>query len=372
MNTTRREFLFTAAKGVILTASLPLLNACSHIGRESINPGSELSIKKNLLNKDHIEILRYASLAPSGHNTQPWEVEIIELGKWKIKSNPDRWLPVVDPENREGTLSLGPFIENLVFAAGSFGYATEINYLAVSLKEKTVVEVVLTKDKQIEYPLHKIEKRRTVRNNHLKKTISPVDLKFITGNDDASFHFYSADSAQGKLLSEGTLEANKIQALRDDAQRELSEWIRFSNSDAEKYRTGLTPASMEMSGFASLFVRMFYDKDDVMSKSFREKGIEQVEEQINSFGGWLVITSDGNNTESLIEAGRIFQRMALKTREKMIAVHPMMQLLEERFRDKVQSGLGISKPVQFILRTSYIEDYPDSVSLRRPVEWFAT
>ncbi len=372
MNSTRREFLITAGKGVVLTAALPLLNSCAGIIRENNIPVYESSSQNNLLNKDHLQILRYASLAPSGHNTQPWEVEIKEPNRWIIKSNPDRWLPAVDPENREGTLSLGPFIENMVLAAGSFGYKTELNYLAKSLKEEKVVEVVLIKDSRIDYPLNKIETRRTVRSNHLKKTITNSDLKFLFGNDGTNFYFFASDSPQGKFLSEGTLEANKTQAYRDAAQSELSDWIRWSNSDAEKFRNGLTPASMEMSGFASLYVRMFYNKEKVMTNNFREKGIEIVKEQVNNCGGWIVITSNGNDVKNLVETGRKFQGMALNTKDKMIAIHPMTQLLEEGFRDNIQSELGLSDPVQFILRTSYIEEYPKPVSLRRPVEWFAS
>ncbi len=370
MNTSRREFLQTAGKGLLLTAALPLINACGTIGRESNISEFEPIMTNKLMKKDHFEILRYASLAPSGHNAQPWEVDIIEPGRWIIKSNPDRWLPAVDPENREGTLSIGPFIENLVLAAGSFGYSADVAYLASSLKDKAVAEVTLVKDRRIEYPLNKIESRRTVRSNHLQKSITSDDLKFISGSNNSNIFYFPAGSKEGKFLADGTLEANKIQTFRENAQSELADWIRFSSSDAEKYRNGLTPSSMEMSGFASLFVRLFYDKSNVMSQSFREKGIGIIEEQLKSYGGWIVITCDGSDPKNIIEAGRIFQRMALKTREKLIALHPMTQLLEEGFGKKVQTGLSISEPIQFIVRASYVDDYPDPVSLRRPVEWF--
>ncbi len=372
MITSIREFILKTGKGIIITATLPFLKSCGSIVRESVNAASLTKVKNKLLNKDYLTILRYASLAPSGHNSQPWEVEITAPGHWKIKSNINRWLPAVDPDNREGTLSLGPFIENLVLAGGSIGYTVEIDYQADSLRDTTVANVKLKKDKSNNFPLDLIKLRRTVRKNHLKRPVKSVDLSFITGKNENNVHFFPADSTVGKFLAEGTLEANKIQISRDDAQSELSEWIRWSNSDAKKYRTGMTPASMDIKGLASLYVRLFYNKDDVMSESFRKKSIDMIHDQVNSCGGWLVITSDSSTPQSLIEAGRRFQKIALRTRERMLAVHPMMQLLEEGFTDKVQSGLGISEPVQFVLRTSYLEKYPDPVSLRRPVEWFVS
>ena len=62
------------------------------------------------------EIIHYATLAPSGHNTQPW--------KFSIKDNsiliyPDysRRLSVVDPDDHALFISLGCALENLVIAA---------------------------------------------------------------------------------------------------------------------------------------------------------------------------------------------------------------------------------------------------------------
>jgi hypothetical protein len=73
----------------------------------------------------------------------------------------------------------------------------------------------------------------------------------------------------------------------------------------------------------------------------------------------------------LIEYGRVFENMLLKIREKMIATHPMTQMLEEEnWKKKVAKELGITGEVQWILRTGYLKSYPDPVSLRRPVSWF--
>jgi hypothetical protein len=48
----------------------------------------------------------------------------------------------------------------------------------------------------------------------------------------------------------------------------------------------------------------------------------------------------------------------------------MTQILEESStRQALNQSIGISENIQFILRTGYLKDYPQPVSLRRPVDW---
>jgi hypothetical protein len=49
----------------------------------------------------------------------------------------------------------------------------------------------------------------------------------------------------------------------------------------------------------------------------------------------------------------------------------MSQILEEYpMQQTVQSSIGITDNIQFILRIGYVNAYPQPVSLRRPVDWF--
>ena len=49
----------------------------------------------------------------------------------------------------------------------------------------------------------------------------------------------------------------------------------------------------------------------------------------------------------------------------------MTQILEEAATNQsLNRSIGINEPVQFILRTGYLKEYPKPVTLRRPVEGF--
>lgn len=96
-----------------------------------------------------------------------------------------------------------------------------------------------------------------------------------------------------------------------------------------------------------------------------------IKQEVSESAGWILITSKDNSVATLLETGKQMQRLFMKVREKSIAIHPMTQILEEAStRERLNQSIGINNPIQFILRTGYMNDYPPPVSLRRPVDEF--
>lgn len=321
---------------------------------------------------DEREILYLASLAPSGHNAQPWFVKYIEPYHWIIGNDKSKWLPGVDPTQRETILSIGAFLQNVEYAAGNSGYVCQFTLLATSNQDENIVDVKLTKSiNSIKYNIQKIKQRRTVRSNYLSTVLKKEDVAYLTNEETDFIHYFSNLSKEHQWLNEQTIEANRIQTYRDDAEKELAEWIRFSSKDAKTHCDGLTMASMEIEGISAWYLRNFYTKADVMKNGFREKSMDSVKEQVAKSAGWLLITSKDNSVATLLETGKRLQRLLLKIRERNIAIHPMSQILEEtETRQILPASIGVSDNLQFILRTGYVENYPQPVSLRRPVDWF--
>lgn len=78
--------------------------------------------------QDEMELLlRYAILAPSGHNTQPWTFAIVPEGI-EVFADSSRGLPRVDPAGRELLMSVGAAIFNLRVAAAHFGFESSVLY----------------------------------------------------------------------------------------------------------------------------------------------------------------------------------------------------------------------------------------------------
>jgi hypothetical protein len=366
----RRKFLTLAGTTIVIAGvTYYSLSDKSNFARAD----SKLTETSKIpLQPDEREILFLASLAPSGHNTQPWFVEYIESYHWLISNDKSRWLPGVDPTQRETILSIGAFLQNLEYAANNLGYNCQFNILATSNQDENIVDVKLTKATNIiKYDIDQIKHRRTVRSNYLNDVLKKEDSSYLNNEEREFIHYIPNTSKEHQWLNEQTIEANRIQAYRDAAQSELANWIRFSGKDAEKNNDGLTLASMEIEGIPAWYLRNFYGKKDVLKKSFREQSIDKVVKQVSQSAGWLLITSKDNSVATLLETGKRLQRLWLKIRERNIAIHPMTQIIEEASTNqKLNQSIGINEPVQFILRTGYLKNYPEPVSLRRSVEQF--
>ena len=72
-------------------------------------------------------LLRYAVLAPSSHNAQPWSFRITADGI-EVFADFERRLPIADPGDRELLMSTGAAITNFRVAAAHFGFETTVFY----------------------------------------------------------------------------------------------------------------------------------------------------------------------------------------------------------------------------------------------------
>ncbi len=359
----KREFIKYSS---IASLGMYLLG-CSSYKRIPIDDWGESNANSDVWTK----VFYYASLAPSGHNTQPWLVELNSNNEFNIKVRAASLLPAVDPNERETYLSLGAFLENLIRSAQSFGMDLEYNVEANTTKDAIAVSGRFYKSSLTASYQNIIAQRRTIRSGFLSKEIKKTDINscFPKGLNST---YYSIKTEKSKLLNDLTYKSNVKQAERVETQKELANWIRWSNKEAQAHLDGLTPASMEIEGISGYVVRNFFNEKSVLTDGFKKQTLKKVQEQIENHGGWVVISSNSNTPRELIETGRMFQNFFLRTREYGIAVHPMTQVLEEKpFKNEIESILDQKERVQFILRVGYLgKEFPKPVSLRRPVTSF--
>lgn len=291
----------------------------------------------------HRRILERASRAPSGHNAQPWSVVINSEHDWTLHADQSRRLPAVDADDRELKISLGAFVESLVIAGAAEGFAVEVSrQLNIQLSPTTPSG-----------DARELELRRTIRGPY---ETTPLSADDIAAMNEATY--FASNTSYARTLRDATIEANRVQANRDDAQRELLEWIRWSRAEATSRRDGLSLAALGISSPVAWIAETFLKKERLLSATSRESQALDARKAIDGSAGWLIISGS-----DLIDTGRRLQRLWLKARARNIAIQPMSQALEELpWRNELDA--------QLILRVGYVKKYPKPVSLRRSPDSF--
>ena len=141
-------------------------------------------------------LLNYAQLAPSSHNSQPWQFSVQDT-QVHLYPDLDYWLEVADPERRELYISLGCALENLLIAAEHFQLGYQASYFSDREGKEHFASVTFTEDNptvNVRDPnlFNAIPQRRTSRELYQPRLIPKEELLQIKAawlEKDLHLHF---------------------------------------------------------------------------------------------------------------------------------------------------------------------------------------
>lgn len=308
------------------------------------------------------EIVRYATLAPSGHNTQPWRFRI-DTQFIAILPDLSRRTPVVDPDDHHLFVSLGCAAENLLQAAKAFGFTGKAEF---SPDSNGVITVAMERSRAEESPLFKvIPERQCTRTDYDGKPLDSKELQLLevagTGNGVAVMLLTERQTMETVL--EYVVQGNTMQISNPAFVSELESWIRFSDGEAIRTCDGVTARSTGSPPaprwLGRLLFRAFFRVKPENDKYAR---------QIRSSAGIAVFVSNGNDKSHWVEAGRCYERFALQATALGIRNAFVNQPVEEaRIRPELAKALGLGdKRPDLVVRFGRGSAMPKS--LRRPLD----
>ncbi|MBC8084363.1 MAG: Tat pathway signal protein [Hymenobacter sp.] len=312
------------------------------------------------------ELVRLATLAPSGHNTQPWKFRVA-AGSIQLYPDLTRRIPVVDPDNRELWISLGGALENLLVAAEHFGYHPDVTYhlngtatdhIAVAL-EKTAAgpgsraglfEAILTR----QCTRHEYDRQPLPTRNLNQLTVA------ATGAGVTPLIFTGA--AMEPLL-EYVKAGNAHQMTDDKFKAELVHWIRFNDREALASMDGLISRGSGNPSLPRWVAQLFLGSS--LSPQTQDKKDELY---VRSSSGLALFTSEKNDPAAWVETGRAYERFALRATAMGVKNSFLNQPCEvPALRAQVQSHLSLNDAFpQLLVRFGHGPAMPRS--LRRPVD----
>ena len=302
---TRRDFLkllavggVVAAGGYVLFEDAPWLNYDQQADHtwKSLEKGSAMSAQMR-------ELVRYATLAANGHNTQPWKFAIKEN---VIEIHPDytRRLLAVDPSDRELWISLGCALENLLVAARAAGYAADVTYPDLA----DFIHIRLTADSAHASPLFDaIPLRQNTRSDYDGQLVPTADLDHLEAlplEPGVTLRFI-VNPADMNIVSEYISQGDLHQYADPAFVEELTFWLRFNKKEALASLDGLYTRSSGNPEVPRWLGQLF------LAGTKPQQQADADIKKLRSAPGAVVVASESDDKAAWVRTGQVYERLAL-------------------------------------------------------------
>jgi hypothetical protein len=308
------------------------------------------------------ELVRYAILAPSSHNTQCWRFRI-EDASISILPDLSRRCPAVDPDDHHLFVSLGCSAENLAQAALANGLMGHVRFDAAG---GNALRVSLDPTRAVASPLFDaIPARQSTRAEYDGKPLARQELDLLekvgTGSG-VRLIFLTGREAMENVLAY-VVQGNTTQMNDRAFVEELKMWIRFSGDEAVRAGDGLYSASSGNPSLppwlGSLLFDFFFTPKNENDKYAKH---------VRSSAGVAIFVAEDASPAQWIEVGRSYERFALQSAALGIRNAFLNQPVEvPALRPQFAAFLGVgNRRPDLVVRFGRGPKLPPS--LRRPMQ----
>lgn len=303
---------------------------------------------------------RYAILAPSGHNTQPWKLLPTEDGL-AVHINRSHYLPIDGSGlvSVEPYVSVGTFLETFILAAAGFGYAVKLDvslhddkvatlHLAGKLPPKPELLAAITSRVSNRKPFDKKPLDATTLKKLIGTDLTGVGTTLVTQRADIDFIATQTESAITTIMS------------NPEYRAELSKWVRPNQTRKYDGMPGFTH------GFGSL--KSLVSKAAVKHAKKQGPQAKHSAELIQQSGALVIVRCRDNSHQTFVNTGRLYARMCVHATKAGLASSALgAAVLDGDSREKVKKHFKITDRPIFILRLGKATA-PAAHSPRWPIE----
>lgn len=307
-------------------------------------------------------LLRYAVLAPSGHNTQPWFFRITAEGI-EVFADYTRRLAIADPQDRELLISIGAAITNLRVAAAHFGFDTTVAYTQTIDATLPLALVTLCEtcnpDVSLRQLFPAITKRHTTRSAFERRDIDSATLEKVCDLVESSEILRFVTPHDRAHVAELVEEADHLLMADEHWRKELAAWVRPNESGA---CDGMCGDAFGMPGPLGMFAPALiasFDAGTVRGRHDREL--------TENAAGLIVVTGDDDGV-SLLRAGETLEGLLLTLTALGVQYAFLNQAVEvPALRRDLWQLIRTPKHPQILLRIGYARPAARAMP-RRPLE----
>jgi hypothetical protein len=256
--------------------------------------------------------VRYAILAPSSHNTQPWRF-MMSGSELLVCADRTRSLPSVDPFDRELIISCGAALFNLRVALAHFAVPAEITPFPARAEPDVVARITFTASassgqtpRDLADLFDAVTKRATNRGPFIDECVPDAIIDGLHAaveaeGIEATFIRLPADRERVAVL---IAEADRRQFANPQFRRELASWIHPSRSHdgMPAFSEGLQLLSDVLTPITAMVVRTFdLGNGDAASHEHLARGSPLL----------VALSTPMDGNEAWLATGQALQRLLL-------------------------------------------------------------
>lgn len=286
---------------------------------------------------------RYAILAPSGHNSQPWLI-IPEQDYLRIQINPDHHLSGDGSGllSVEPYISIGTFLEVFYITAKAFGHILQIK-LNADTDDLATIRISSLSEKNPAL-LEAVKTRVSNRSKYSTQLIDQNLLKYINSNDFEGVSITTlVDKNDIEFIATKTAEALTYIMSEPKYREELSQWVRLNQTKKFDGMPGFTH------GFGS--AKSMISKFAIKHAPNQGPQAQKSADLIRSSGALLIVRISDERKQSFINAGRLYSSICVKANEKGISTSALgASVISPTTRDNVKKHFNIVDRPVYIIR----------------------
>ena len=302
-------------------------------------------------------LIRYAILAPSVKNSQPWAFSV-QGTRVHLIADLDRGQPVADPSRRELFISMGCALENLLVAAEHFGFRHGVTYFPEPEQLELVATVLFAPGGVPSHARAGATLSAIVRRHNDNGVFRPVTipdqlrLRLMACCVEPDLRVHLTDDRHFRSWIDAlTSEADLVEFANPSFRRELGYWI-----------------GQGVFGAKPLLARL--GKLAISRLDLGEPVAEQDHAIIQSAPLLGLLCAEGDSHLAQVRTGQLFERLWLTATAMGVAIHPMSQTMR---RPELRSAVGELLPSpgwtpQHLFRVGYSTRAEEQHTPRRPVD----
>lgn len=328
----RRKFISLVGGGVVLAAGAGAVGfALTRTPHAALAPWSEAG----QYTEPRKFALSYAILAPNPHNLQPWLVDLQEEGVVTLFTDPTRRLPETDPFDRQITIGLGCFLEQMAIAATTIGYRLDTTLFpegesSIALGDKPIARIRFVASEISVDPLFAAipDRRSTKEPFDMSQAVMANQLPGLQPNVGGVRFSGTVAESEIAELTNLIWQAWLIEYSTPATHMESVDLMRLGKAQINANPDGIDLGGMPLEALmaAGLMTREDLGTPGTMSY---DAGYDIYKTMFEATPAFVWLTTEDNSRTNQIAAGRAWLRLNLTTTQNGMALQPVSQSLQE-------------------------------------------